>query len=132
MSVPNTSHALPARERSAVRVDPKLLTFIALYPGQASRVAGSTKAAAATPRNPRRARGFDKTAMGGAKWSRGRMGTSTKFGFAALLIASQQGYTACFKYASIADGQVVKEISGSSNSPGYKKYSNFGDPRPEC
>ena len=65
MSVPNTLHALPARERSAVRVDPPSLTFVALYPGQASRVAGSTQTAAATARSPKRVRDFDKTAMGG-------------------------------------------------------------------
>jgi len=64
MSVPNTLQALPARERSAVKVDPEFLTFVALYPGQASRVAGSTQTAAAAPRSPKRVRGFDKTAMG--------------------------------------------------------------------
>ena len=64
MSGPNTLQAVPARERSAVRVDPSSLTLDALYPGQASRVAGSTRVAAARPRSPRRKKGLDKTAMG--------------------------------------------------------------------
>ena len=64
MSVPNKLHGCPARDRSAVRVDPELLMFVALYPGQASRVVGSTQTAAARPRRPKNARGFDKTAMG--------------------------------------------------------------------
>ena len=71
MSVPNTLHALPARERSAVKVEPELLTFVALYPGQASRVAGLTHTAVAAPRSPRRVRGFDKTAIGEGGKSKG-------------------------------------------------------------
>ena len=68
MSVPNTLHALPARERSAVSVDPELLTFVAVYPGQASRTVGSTQTAAATPRRPKRVRGFDKTPIEKTGW----------------------------------------------------------------
>ena len=71
MSVPNTLHALPARERSAVKVEPELTMFVALYPGHPSRVAGLTQTAAAAPRSPKRVRGFDKTAIGGGGKSKG-------------------------------------------------------------
>src|ERR1700733_14045677 len=65
MSVPNTLQALPARVRSAVKVVPSSCMFAALYPGQASRVAGSTQVATATPRSARKARGLNEAAMGG-------------------------------------------------------------------
>ena len=98
MSVPNTLHALPARVRSAVKADSLLQTFVALYPGQASRTAGSIQVAVARPKSPRKAKDFDRTAMEETEKPRLRMGTRTSV-FANHL------------YSSAVDSQLVSSKS---------------------
>ena len=131
MSVPKTLHALPARERSAVKVDPSLLTFVALYPGQASRVAGLTQTAAATPRSPRRVRGFDKTAMEERGRSRGR-GLELTSIFHGAFILSHQECIGCFKLsASIHHHRFeAKNSLTVSILENTKRCNPTGDPPP--